>query len=177
MPHDSNGRFKKGNIPWNKGTVGLMKPNSSHFKKGYKMSEEVKSKISESMKEKNTWTKGCRIPEETKKKMSESAKKVDRSNRQFPKGEDHWNYKGGEFINSISGIKWNKWRKLVFERDEYICQKQGCTFCNNKKGVYLHPHHIKRKRDFPDLMYIVNNGITYCKDYHLKSGLHGSGKC
>lgn len=32
-----NTRFKKGFIPWNKGTKGLSKPNNGSFKKGNKM--------------------------------------------------------------------------------------------------------------------------------------------
>ena len=32
----NNGRFIKGSVPWNKGTKGLTKPNSTSFKKGNK---------------------------------------------------------------------------------------------------------------------------------------------
>lgn len=30
-----SGRFKKGNVPWTKGTKGFVKPNSGNFKKGH----------------------------------------------------------------------------------------------------------------------------------------------
>ena len=32
-----NTQFKKGNIPWNKGTKGVMKPNKTSFKKGQRV--------------------------------------------------------------------------------------------------------------------------------------------
>ncbi len=41
FPSTNNGRFKKGNIPFSKGTKGLMKPNSSSFKKGNKPSNQA----------------------------------------------------------------------------------------------------------------------------------------
>lgn len=42
--------FKKGSIPWNKGTKGIMKPNSGSFKKGQKVTEEIKEKLRQKRK-------------------------------------------------------------------------------------------------------------------------------
>jgi hypothetical protein len=67
---------------------------------------------------------------------------------------------------------WKIWRNAIFLRDKFICQNNNCPYCNNKSGIYLHPHHIKPLKLFPELAFDVNNGITYCKDYHIKSNLH-----
>lgn len=54
-------------------------------------------------------------------------------------------------------------------------------FCHNKKGAFLHAHHIIQVSECLssgniEKIYDVNNGITYCKDHHLKTGLHRKDK-
>ena len=91
------------------------------------------------------------------------------------KGEKNVNWKGGITpFNTLlrKGSKWKIWRELVFLRDNFTCQNKDCEFCNNKMGGTLHPHHIKQLAFYPELAFKVDNGITYCKDFHLKSGLH-----
>lgn len=56
--------------------------------------------------------------------------------------------------------EWRKWREEVLERDNYICQ-----LCGETEGR-LHAHHILPKRDYPELIYNVDNGITLCQDCH-----------
>lgn len=60
----------------------------------------------------------------------------------------------------------------VFERDGFVCQNNNCSFCQNKKGVLLNAHHIKGFSEFPGLRFELNNGRTYCQDYHLGE-IHG----
>lgn len=76
----------------------------------------------------------------------------------------HW--KGGktskimQFRNSTKMINW---RKLIFERDNYTCQK-----CNKKKSGHLQAHHIiPLSTDF-SLAFELSNGITLCSDCHYK---------
>ena len=54
-----------------------------------------------------------------------------------------------------------RWKKEIKKRDGYKCKM------NNKecKGV-LEAHHILAWRDYPDLRYDINNGITLCKFHH-----------
>ena len=91
-------------------------------------------------------------------------------------GENHGNWKGG--ITSLNDILRNNskmkiWRELVFLRNNFTCQNPNCFYCNNKRGgILLHPHHIKPLSLFPELAFDINNGITYCAEFHLKSGLH-----
>ena len=52
------------------------------------------------------------------------------------------------------------WRKSVFERDGYTCQK--CKKIGNK----LNAHHIKSWAFFPELRFEISNGITLCVICH-----------
>jgi 5-methylcytosine-specific restriction endonuclease McrA len=67
------------------------------------------------------------------------------------------------------------WRKDVFRRDDYTCQECGIR---NQKGlgvtVRLEAHHIKSWKEYPELRYDINNGITLCKSCHRE--LHGLNK-
>ena len=41
---DNKGRFMKGHVTWSKGTKGILKPNSSSFKKGNHYSSRTEFK-------------------------------------------------------------------------------------------------------------------------------------
>lgn len=58
------------------------------------------------------------------------------------------------------GIDFKEWRKKVFERDRFTCQK--CLVI----GTELHPHHIKAFAKYKELRYDPANGITLCKQCH-----------
>lgn len=142
--------------------MGLREPNSTSFKKGHVMLPEVREKISKTLKGKNIWSRGIKLNEEHKKKIGRSKEK-------------HWNWQGGitkerDWLRLSS--KWRIWRELVYLRDNFICQNEDCEFCNNQRGVMLHPHHIKPKKLYPELMFRPDNGITYCAEHHLKGNLH-----
>lgn len=83
----------------------------------------------------------------------------------FKKGVKPWNDQGGKrTLSQIlkDDVRWKKWRKAVFERDNYTCQNKEC----NQRGGELHPHHIKHKVDYPELAFELNNGLTLCVDCH-----------
>ena len=64
---------------------------------------------------------------------------------------------------------WKIWREAVFLKDNFTCQNNNCFYCNNKIGVMLHSHHIKSFAEYPELRFDINNGITYCKEFHINS--------
>ena len=59
--------------------------------------------------------------------------------------------------------RYQKWRKAVFERDDYTCQK-----CH-ARGVELHPHHIKSWEKYPELRFEISNGKTLCIPCHKQT--------
>lgn len=58
--------------------------------------------------------------------------------------------------------EYEKWRRSVFERDEYTCQKCGVV------GGDLNAHHIKKFKDYPENRYEIENGKTLCVSCHKK---------
>lgn len=130
------------------------------------LTEEHKEKLSIAHKGKFPWNKGLKG---IMKKNSGS----------FKRGYDvtkHWNWKGGitPLMRKIrSSIEISEWRKKVFERDNYTCQK-----CGEKEIVSgkLHAHHPFQVKDLVKYclfhhIFNPDNGITLCKTCHLN--LHG----
>lgn len=62
----------KTKVPWNKGKIGLM---PVPWNKGKKLSEETRMKISASMAGKTPWNKGAKWSDEIKQKISKSIRK------------------------------------------------------------------------------------------------------
>ena len=83
------------------------------------------------------------------------------------KGEKNPNWRGGiqrERSKEMHTIEYKLWRKAVFERDDYTCKG-----CGDKRGGIFNAHHILPRRDFPHLLFCINNGITLCKKCHQKT--------
>jgi 5-methylcytosine-specific restriction endonuclease McrA len=54
------------------------------------------------------------------------------------------------------------WRDAVYKRDEYTCQHCFTV------GCVLNAHHIKSFKDHEELRIVLSNGITLCKECHVK---------
>jgi len=146
------GEFQKGQIGYWKNKKGILKPNSGSFKKGN-----------------IPWSKGKSNP---KLKGNQNWKL-----RHTPRGKEHWKWQGGitevrkQFWDSA---KYKKWRKEIFERDNYICQ-----MCN-AKNIFLEIHHKKernkiwKEHNIKTLkealnckeLWDKNNAITLCRKCH-----------
>ncbi len=59
--------------------------------------------------------------------------------------------------------KYIMWRKLVLERDKYICQ-----YCKIEDKKIIHVHHIIEWDENESLRYEVSNGLTLCSSCHNK---------
>lgn len=160
--------------------------NISKSKKGIKpnLSKEQKEKqrqrmLGNSLAKGYSYHKGKKFSEETKRKMSKNSRMTRLEERKKHSAKlqgisiEEW--KG--FKNTLNkrlrlSSKWKIWREVIFLRDNFTCQNTNCSFCKNKIGVLLHPHHIKLLSEYPELTFNINNGITYCAEFHLKSELH-----
>ena len=96
--------------------------------------------------------KGKKVSNETRVKMSIAKK-----------GEKSRFWMGG--INPINdtirkSLEYKNWRKECLLRDNFRCQKTGIS------GGYLEVHHINNFSDFPELRFVINNGITLSKISH-----------
>lgn len=141
--------IKKG---WNNQWVG-----KNHPCYGKPKPIEVRIKISKSlMGEKN--------PNYGKPKSKETLKKM----REAQADEKHWNWKdgiSGENLKIRNSNEYRRWRRMVFERDNYTCQR-----CLDRNGfgkyIYFHAHHILSFADFPEERLELNNGATLCIPCH-----------
>jgi hypothetical protein len=134
----------KGKPTWNKGVKG----RTGKFER----TEEYRKKSSEGHKGQKSWNKGKKYPAIS--------------------GDKHYNWKGG--ITPIHtqirmSLEYKLWRKSIFERDYFVCQKYGT------RGGNLHPHHIKNFSQYPELRFAIDNGITLSekahREFHKKYGM------
>ena len=58
-----------------------------------------------------------------------------------------------------------EWREKVLRQAGYQCQE-----CKRygKTTAATHAHHIKPRSDYPELQYVVNNGMALCTSCHNK---------
>ena len=127
-------------------------------------SEETKRKMSIAKK-------GRIFSEEHKKKLSEARKGEKNHNYgKFGENSPHWNpnLTDEDRQHTRSYPEYYEWRKAVYERDDYTCQK-----CNIRGGNLI-AHHIESYNNNPELRTTVSNGITFCKachkDFHHQYG-------
>lgn len=111
---------------------------------------------------KNNARYGVEVTIETRKKMSLAQKGV---KKPYLMGEKNGRWQGGITpINKLirHSLDYRVWRKLVFEKDKYTCQK-----CN-ERGKILRAHHIESFDNNPRMRTQIENGITLCKSCHQK---------
>ena len=164
-----------------------LKPTWNKGKRGGKCSEEHKRKISLGNKGKirteemrlnySIAKKGIKLSEETKKKMSEISKKLGRkppsrlgqrlneAQKLKLRGKNSWKWKGGKIpLNRLlrQRTEYKNWQLEVFKRDWYRCFDCG------EKSKKLEAHHVYSWKDYPRLRFEIHNGLTLCRDCHLK---------
>jgi len=120
---------------------------------------------------------GAKHTDESKKKMSMA--KVGKmppnieylKNYERPRGAESHMWRGGRVDESKvwrGRIEYKIWRTAVYTRDKWVCQKCGVL------GGRLHPHHMKSFKEFPELRFAIDNGITLCvachKEFHKVYG-------
>ena len=136
-------RKKCGHISWNKDL------------KGYNAGEKN-----------SQWTGGFpKCIDCGKELKNRKAKRCVEHYRNFNRGLNHYKWTGGadtELERKRTSIEYKTWRMNIFRRDFFTCQL--CDY----KGRDIEAHHIKNVKDYPELIFDKNNGITLCQRCHLK---------
>jgi hypothetical protein len=151
--------------------VGIMLKNSIYTNRGtLRLSKERKTEIfSTNCRKVGLSNLGRKQSLETRKNKSEASLK----NVNIPRGERHWNWKGGvtPFRKlAYYSLEYRLWRTAVFERDDYTC-----IWCGQISGV-LNADHIKPWCDYPELRFAIDNGRTLCEKCHKTTETYGSHK-
>lgn len=90
------------------------------------------------------------------------------------KKSPRWNPEYDSSLNKLyrKDLETVRWRKKVFDRDEYKCK-----ICGDDKGGNLNAHHLDGWDEHIDKRYDEGNGITLCnkchRDFH---NIYGYGK-
>jgi hypothetical protein len=125
---DNKGRFIKGHKGLTKkGKRPNFHGNSGSFKKGFTPF--------------NKGTKGLMKPNKTSFKKGI-----------IPHNKGNGNGNENDLFRHREDYK--LWRKAIFTRDNFTCQKYGT------KGGIIRAHHINNFSDFPELRLNLDNGIT-----------------
>lgn len=147
---------------------------NTEFKKTVRHSDEYKKKMSERLK----WHQ---VSDETRRKISKANKWKKWSKEAKIKfwekykwrysWDKHPNWKWWKTrpLDNIRNTKeYKTWKRLVFERDNYTCQKTWKTL------VELNAHHISNLSVDIDKRFCVDNWITLCekahREFHKKYG-------
>lgn len=84
-----------------------------------------------------------------------------------PKGERHhaWNsaLTDEERATNRDVFENVQWRRSVYERDAFVCQR-----CGSAHGSNLVAHHLNGWADFPEQRFVLDNGVTLCDSCHLR---------
>lgn len=145
----------------------------SEAKKGIKLTEEHKQKLSVAKKGKYTGINhsmyGKKHTAEARKNMSEAHMGITQSKETIRKrikvGKDHYNWQGGitpETRRRTKGIFWKKTADQIRVRDNNTCQVCGCIGDYNNLPVHhIIPFKISKNNNSDNL-------ITVCQSCHIK---------
>jgi hypothetical protein len=167
---DKNGRFLKGC------TVYLLNIRPFRFKKGHTINVGRtpwnKGKKSKTRGSNHPMWKGgipnCKIC--NKKLGNRYATHCHACSPHFH-GENNPNWKGGvtsEDKKLRTSDKTKRWRKEIFEKNNYTCQLCGAR-SGNGKHIELQAHHILPWREFKRLRHDLENGVALCVNCHNKT--------
>ncbi len=150
-----------------KGIKGFQKGHPNYL---LHHTEEAKKKMSEAKKGKRPY----KMTDKIRKNMSDANFKNPRrywlgKKRLSMTGENHYRWiKDRNLLQRYNDDNKNRrssvyrdWRNGVWKRDNWKCKIN-----NNDCSGKIIAHHILSWRDYPELRYNINNGITLCHAHH-----------
>lgn len=190
-------KFKKGNIPWNKGLKAF---DNEKIAKSVKKMHEARKLVSGPNKGKKFpkwWRKklsdahkGVKLSEYHLKRRSEGQKGLHKTiewrkkmSKSCKTGSDNHFWKGGIAKITIrlrKTMKYKIWRDLIYKRDNY-----KCVFCGSNKRLevdhiipfskVMEENNIKSFKDGLkcNLLWDINNGRVLCHECHIKTPTFG----
>lgn len=98
-----------------------------------------------------------------------------KTQRKYISGEEHPNWDHSKSKEEREKNRWlheqKIWRKIIYERDNYTCQR-----CGDDRGGNLVAHHINSYDWCKDERWNIDNGITLCNKCHKEfHGIYGYG--
>jgi hypothetical protein len=168
--------FKKGIIPHNKGKYLLVSKKCLSCDISFESTPCKKAKYCSLLcANKVNFAKGRIVSEAVREKQSKSKLGIKHSElHNINIGNSSRGENNGNWITDRSLIKLGdrnmhdpltkQWRKQCKDRDNWACRIAD----NNCEGR-LEVHHILRWVDFPELRYVINNGITLCHFHHPRA--------
>lgn len=108
------------------------------------------------------WNKGKKLTEAHRKALCGKRGRIRDTTKM--RGRRPWN-KIGNGVTPLNerfrkSRTYREWRRKVFERDDFTCQRCG------RRGGNLHAHHIRSFALFPNLRVELSNGLTLCIGCH-----------
>lgn len=168
-------------MPFTKGHRFYSGSEKGWIKKGAKLSEETRRRMSETRKR-----LGIRPPSPKGRKMSAEARKnmslarlgkkgrplTDKEKSylsEIHRGEKSHLWRGG--ITPVNrairvSFEYRLWRKKVLERDN-----RTCVLCGSKDRIEV--DHVKAFADYPELRFEIDNGRVLCNSCHVKTDNYG----
>jgi hypothetical protein len=179
---------RKGKAPWNKGkklpqfsgvnSPKFGRPLSENIRHrisatlmGRVMPQETRRKISNALSGRTDLNQGRRLSAETKRKIGEAHRGAiftpERRRRislalRGPNNAS-WIPDRSKLAprHDRDLVAYAEWRMAVYQRDHFTCRIAD-SHCSGR----IEAHHILPWRDYPDLRFAVNNGITLCHFHH-----------
>lgn len=141
---------------------------------GYKHSDNTRKKLSDGRKGENNSFFGKKHTQETKDTIALARLGKPRSEESCAKqsksmsGENHYKWRHDltkedreTYYDRHYNPENHSWRKSVYERDSYTCQITG-----QKGDGDLVAHHLFGYTAYPELRYIIDNGVTLLESIH-----------
>ncbi len=147
-----NTQFKKGHTAYNKG-CGVVNMNCKNCAKSFVTRVKKRMFCSVSCKSKFFWSD------------KDYAKKLSLAHEGIMIGEKspRWvkDRSTTTYNRPLNSFEYSNWRKEVFTRDNFTC-KMSKGECSKR----IEAHHILSWKQYPELRYDINNGITLCRAHH-----------
>ena len=166
---DNTGRFRKGQIPWNKGIKSCNGGGAPKGTPAWNKGQGVHSPICKCGGRKAhvsilcfkchngakvVWNKGKHLTKEHREKLRQAKLGI--------RGELHWNWRPWTEDSHRDRVYFrDTMQKKIFARDNY-----SCVLCSSIKDLQV--DHIKRWANYPELRFEESNCRTLCAPCHYK---------